>query len=69
MRFLFLVSLSMTALGILLAVGAKVFGLGDVYLLGGILLAWAGLVKIGVVQLWTRVANMGSDQHRPIRPH
>ena len=67
MKHLQLVSYAMTALGVLLAIAAGLLGLGAMWLLTGILLAWAGIVKIAVVLIWTKLAHLGTDQHSPER--
>ncbi len=67
MKHLRLTSYAMTLLGVLLALIAATADIGDVWLLAGILLAWAGIVKIAVVLIWTRIAHMGTDQHAPER--
>lgn len=59
-------SLILTVMGVALAAGAWLLDLDQVYILGGVLLAWAGIVKIAVVAIWTRVALMGTDDHRPV---
>jgi hypothetical protein len=68
MRHLRLASFAITALGLLAIVLALVFDLGAAVLLGGILLTWAGIVKIVVVYIWTHIAGLGTDRHHPIPP-
>jgi len=68
MRYLHLASFGLTALGLLTIIGAWWLDLGAATLLGGILLTFAGVVKIAVVQLWVRVAGLGTDRHNPIPP-
>lgn len=67
MRQLSIASRALTAIGILLMLGALILDLDPWIVLGGALLAWAGVVKIAVVLIWTRIAGMGSDNHKPIR--
>jgi hypothetical protein len=67
MKHLQLASYAITVFGILLALVAAVADLGAAWLLAGILLAWAGIVKIVVVLIWTKLAHMGSDRHAPER--
>lgn len=66
MRFLRYISYVLAALGLVVAGAAWALDLDQVYILGGILLAWAGIIKIVVVAIWARVAMMGTDDHRPI---
>ena len=68
MRKLLYLSLAMTVAGVLLIAAASASDLGTGLELAGLLLVWAGIVKVAVVMLWTRVAGLGSDQHRPIPP-
>jgi len=65
-RHLSIASYVLTAIGILLVLFALVLDLPTWITLSGILLAWAGMVKIAVVLIWTRVAHMESDKHKPI---
>lgn len=66
MHILKSLSLVLTGIGVLMAGAAWLLNLDQVYILGGVLLAWAGVVKIAVVTIWTRVALMGTDDHRPV---
>ena len=68
MRYLRWLSIAMTVAGVALAAAAPTFGLDPVYALSGIMLAWAGVVKVVVVFLWTHVAGLGTDRHDPIPP-
>jgi hypothetical protein len=67
MKHLKLTSYALTLLGVLLAIVAAVVDLGAAWVLAGILLAWAGIVKIAVVLIWTKLAHLGSEQHSPER--
>jgi hypothetical protein len=67
MKHLRLTSYAITAAGILLAVIASFGELGAAWTLAGILLAWAGIVKIVVVLIWTKLARLGTEQHLPER--
>ena len=62
-------SFVLTAIGVAMAAAAWILDLDQVYILGGVLLAWAGIVKIAVVAIWTRVALIGTDDHRPVSEH
>jgi len=59
-------SYALTAVGIVIVLFALVLDLAPWITLSGVLLAWAGIVKIAVVLVWTRVAHMETDKHRPI---
>jgi hypothetical protein len=59
------ISLGMTLAGALLITIALLANLGAMWLLGGMLLVWAGIVKIVVTLIWRHVAHLGSDDHQP----
>lgn len=65
MRYLRWASYSITLAGILLAIVAGATGLGDVWVLAGILLAWAGIVKIIVVAIWEHLADLKHPENAP----
>jgi hypothetical protein len=56
----------MTSIGISSVLIAIIGDLDPLWLLSGLLLAWAGIVKIVVTLIWTRVAQMGTDDHQPV---
>lgn len=66
MRHLSIASYALTAVGVLLALVASIMNLDTSIVLAGVLLAWAGFVKIAVVLIWTRVAGMETKDHKPI---
>ena len=68
MRHLRRLSWLMLAAGVIVTVAGIVFSLGHVVTLTGLMLAWAGIVKVIVVLLWTNVAGLGTDRHDPIPP-
>ncbi|HWV25165.1 MAG TPA: hypothetical protein VNZ58_13320 [Thermomicrobiales bacterium] len=65
MKHLRILSWAMTVLGILMIVGSQLFGLGLTWVLAGALMTWAGIVKIVVVLIWTNIAHLGTDEHKP----
>ncbi len=66
LRYLTVTSWGMTILGVLAIVAAALLDIDPVWMLLGIMLLLAGVVKLGMMLIWTRVAKMGTDQHRPI---
>jgi len=66
LRYLTVTSWGMTILGVLAIVAAALLNIDPVWMLLGIMLLLAGVVKLGMMLIWTRVAKMGTDQHRPI---
>jgi hypothetical protein len=65
-RHLSIASYAITVIGIFLVLLALIMDLAPWAVLAGVLLAWAGIVKIAVVVIWTKVAGMETDQHKPI---
>lgn len=57
MRHLRSLSLLMVVAGALLLAAGRFLPLGPAWVLTGLLLVWAGVVKMVVVQLWRGVAN------------
>ena len=68
MRYLRMASIGVTVLGALAVLAAVILDLGPAVIITGILLAWAGIIKIIVVYLWTHIAGLDSDRHDPIPP-
>ena len=66
MRRLRWISYALTGAGIVLAL-AGMAGLGAGFVLTGILLAFAGIVKIAVVAIWSRVPGFDSQPVDHIR--
>lgn len=66
LRYLTVTSWGMTILGVLAIASAALFDIDPVWMLLGIMLLLAGVVKLGMMLIWTRIAKMGTDQHRPI---
>lgn len=66
MRHLLIASYALTAVGIFIVLVALALDLAAWITLAGVLLAWAGIVKIAVVLIWTRIAHMETDKHKPI---
>jgi len=66
LRYLTVTSWGMTILGVLAIVAAAMLDIDPVWMLLGIMLLLASVVKLGMMLIWTRVAKMGTDQHRPI---
>jgi hypothetical protein len=62
MRYLRLISIAMTVLGIALVAASMTFTFGGMWTLTGLLLVVAGVVKIIMVELWQSVAGFGAPQ-------
>jgi hypothetical protein len=52
MRYLWIVSIAMIAVGIALTVGTIVGHLGSIALICGMLLLWSGIVKVIALRIW-----------------
>jgi ABC-type Na+ efflux pump permease subunit len=55
-----------TAIGIVVTAIAGLFGLDALWLLSGVLLVLTGGIKLIMLQLWVRLAKLGTDDHDPI---
>lgn len=65
MRQLRNVSVAMTVLGIALVAIATIFDLPAMWTLVGLLLAWAGIVKVVVVVLWRGIFAANASDRSP----
>lgn len=65
MKYLHLTSWIITLLGLVITIASRILDIDPMWLLAGVLLTWAGIVKIIIVQLWTRLAKLGTDEHVP----
>lgn len=65
MKYLHLTSWIMTVLGLIIAIAARILDIDPMWFLAGVMLAWAGFVKIAVVQIWAKLARLGTDEHVP----
>ena len=66
MKYLHLISWALTALGVLTVGIAALASLAPLWMLVGIFLFITGAIKIVMLQIWTRVARLGTDEHEPI---
>ncbi|MCC6312888.1 MAG: hypothetical protein IT337_02655 [Thermomicrobiales bacterium] len=55
MRWLTIISVVITIVGVLLFVAALALGWSSVWTLGGLLVIWTGIIKLGMVLIWRRV--------------
>lgn len=65
MKYVRYSSWGMTLLGMACIALTAVLGLDLMWLLTGILLAFAGIVKLTVLLIWTRLAHLGTEHHVP----
>jgi predicted signal transduction protein with EAL and GGDEF domain len=66
LHYLKYTSWGMIALGVIAIAAATFLSVDPVWMLLGIMLLMAGVVKIGSLLIWTRIAKMGTDEHKPI---
>lgn len=66
MHNLGIVSNILTIIGIGVAIGSRAFSWNDMWTLAGVMLVLLGIVKLIMVLIWTRVAHLDDDRHRPI---
>ena len=62
MRHLRTVSIAMTVVGLALVICGVAFDLPTTWTLVGLLLAWAGIVKVVVVVLWRGIAPSSAPE-------
>lgn len=67
MKHLMAVSVGTLVLGILWIVFAWIAIPDPIWIMPGMLLVIAGIVKVVAVQIWVRVAKLGTDEHDPIK--
>jgi len=65
MRFVRIATWTIMVSGLLLTAASLILTLGPVWLLAGIMLTWAGILKIVVVLIWDRIAHLGTNDHHP----
>lgn len=58
MKQLAMISYGITILGILLVAASAIADLPPLWMLSGIMLIIAGVVKIAVIQIWQRIAGL-----------
>ena len=66
LKHLTTISWAITILGILTVLIGSLLGFSPIWLLVGIFLIIAGVVKLAMLLIWTRLARLGTDEHSPI---
>jgi hypothetical protein len=67
MQHLQRISWILTLLGLVVTLVSWLASPDQVWLLAGILLTMAGIVKVIMVTIWLRVAGLGDDTRQPTR--
>lgn len=65
MKYVRISSWGMTLLGMVCIALTAILNLELMWLLSGILLAFAGIVKLTILLIWTKLAHFGTDRHVP----
>lgn len=68
MMHLYIVALGMLTAGGLLLAGALLLSLDALWTLTGLMLTVAGAFTTIMVMIWTRIAKLGTPDHRPEKP-
>lgn len=66
MRYLYITSWAIIAIGVAVTLIGLVTSLDALWLLAGILLLITGIVKFVMLAIWTRIARLDTDEHDPI---
>lgn len=67
MKHLMAVSLGTLLLGVLWIVVAWLGAPDRIWIVPGMFLVIAGIVQVAAVQIWIKVAKLGTDEHDPIK--
>jgi hypothetical protein len=67
MKHLMAVSVGTLVLGVFWIVVAWMAAPDQIWIMPGMLLVIAGIVKVVTVQIWVKVVKLGTDEHDPIK--
>ena len=67
MKHLMAVSVGTLVLGIVWIIVAWLAAPDRIWIVPGMFLVVAGIVQVVAVQVWVKVAKLGSDEHEPIQ--
>lgn len=67
MKHLMLVAFGFMVLGIIWTLGVWASSIDNLWMIPGVFLVISGITKAIAVQVWIRVAKLGTDQHKPIK--
>lgn len=67
MKHLMFVALSFVVFGLIWMAVVWSIELDNIWMLPGIFLIISGIIKSVAVQIWVRVAKLGTDEHKPIK--
>jgi hypothetical protein len=66
LKHLSTISWAITILGLVITLASLLLGFSPLWMLTGLFLVIAGVVKLGMLLIWTRLARLGTDEHSPI---
>lgn len=67
MKHLMMISISFMLLGVAWIAIVWFSAFDNIWIVPGIFLIISGITKMVAVQVWVRVAKIGTDEHRPIK--
>lgn len=67
MKHLMVISLGFIVLGIIWSAVVWSANIDNIWLVPGIFMVISGITKAVAVQVWIRVAKLGTDEHKPIK--
>lgn len=67
MKHLMMVALGFIVLGVLWTLGVWVSSIDNLWMVPGVFLVISGITKVIAVQVWIRIAKLGTDEHKPIK--
>jgi len=67
MKHLMVLSAGMLVLGFLWILTVWITGIDNIWLVPGGFLVVSGITKMIAVQVWIKVAKLGTDEHKPIK--
>lgn len=67
MRHLMMISVGFVLLGFVWMLVIWSSTIDSIWLIPGVFLIISGIIKMVTVQVWIRVAKLGTDEHKPIK--
>ncbi len=67
MKHLMIVALGFIVLGVIWTLAVWTSSIDSIWVVPGIFLVISGITKAIAVQVWIRVAKLGTDEHKPIK--
>lgn len=67
MKHLMIIALGFIVLGVIWTLVVWSSSIDNIWMVPGIFLVISGITKAIAVQVWIRVAKLGTDEHKPIK--